>query len=181
MAKLDILQYPDPRLRQRAAPVAPEAIDNDLGRLVDDMFETMYAAPGIGLAATQVNVDKRVAVIDVSENADEPRTLINPEILALDGETRRSQEGCLSVPGLFDEVDRKTRARVRALDLRGKAFEFDAEGLLAICVQHEVDHLNGTLFVDYLSELKRKRLKKRLEKEQRQARADASAANRGAV
>jgi peptide deformylase len=179
MAKLDILQYPDPRLRNRAVPVAPDAIDDDLCRLVDDMFETMYAAPGIGLAATQVNVDRRIAVIDVSENADAPRTLINPEILELGGDTRRSQEGCLSVPGLFDDVDRKTKARVRALDLRGQLFEFDAEGLLAICVQHEVDHLNGKLFVDYLSELKRKRLRKRIEKEQRRVRDDASSAGPG--
>lgn len=175
MAKLDILQYPDPRLHRRARPVAPDAIDDDLRAFVTDMFETMYAAPGIGLAATQVNDLRRVVVIDVSEEANEPRVLINPEILELGGEIERSQEGCLSVPGVYEEVSRHTWARVRALDEHGKPLEFEAEGLLAICVQHEIDHLDGKLFVDYLSELKRKRLRKRIEKEQRQAQAETQA------
>jgi peptide deformylase len=168
MATLDILQYPDPRLRRRAEPVAPEAIDDDLRVFVADMFETMYAAPGVGLAATQVNVTQRVVVIDVSEKADSPLVLVNPEILELGGDIERSQEGCLSVPGVFEDVARHTWARVRALDEHGGRQEFEAEGLLAVCVQHEIDHLNGKLFVDYLSELKRKRLRKRVEKEQRQ-------------
>ncbi|HET7370326.1 MAG TPA: peptide deformylase [Gammaproteobacteria bacterium] len=181
MAKLEILQYPDPRLRRRATPVAPDAISDELRTLIEDMLETMYAAPGIGLAATQVNVTQRVIVIDVSENADSPRALINPEILELGGDIERSQEGCLSVPGVYDEVSRHTWARVRALDPHGQPLEFEAEGLLAVCVQHEIDHLDGKLFVDYLSELKRKRLRKRIEKEQRQeARAQPSAATRHA-
>ena len=159
MAVLDILHYPDERLRTVAQSV--ETVDDELRRLVDDMFETMYQAPGIGLAATQVNVHRRVIVIDVSEAADEPLALINPEILWKDGE-EEMQEGCLSVPGYFETVRRAERIRFRALDRNGEPYERDADGLLAVCVQHEIDHLDGKLFVDYLSELKRKRLRKRL-------------------
>lgn len=172
MTVLDILKYPDPRLRRRAEPVA--AVDADIRRLIDDMFETMYAAPGIGLAATQVNVTRRVIVIDVSEHGDTPQAFVNPEILELGGDVERSQEGCLSVPDVYDEVDRYTRARVHALDRDGQPLEFEAEGMLAICIQHEIDHLDGKLFIDYLSELKRKRIRKRLEKERKQARQDES-------
>ena len=165
MALLTILHYPDPRLRIRARPVA--ALTGDIKRLAADMLETMYAAPGIGLAATQVGVDQRLMVMDVSEKANEPRVLINPEILSRAG-SETMQEGCLSVPGVFEEVERAERIRVRALDLEGKLAEFDADGLLAVCIQHEIDHLDGKLFVDYLSELKRQRIRKRLEKEQRE-------------
>lgn len=173
MAILDILHFPDPRLRTKAKPV--EAVDADLRRLIDDMFETMYAAPGIGLAATQVNVHKRVVVIDVSEDNSEPRVFINPEILASEG-MEEMQEGCLSVPGYFDTVQRADRVKVRALDRDGKPFELETDGLLAVCIQHEIDHLDGKLFVDYLSELKRKRVKKKLEKQ-----AQAEAPRSGAV
>jgi peptide deformylase len=161
MPTLKILEYPDPRLRTRALPVA--AVDDDIRRLVDDMLETMYAAPGIGLAATQVDVHKRVLVIDISEAKDGPVCLINPEILDRDGLTN-GDEGCLSVPGITDEVPRAARIRVKCLDRAGKDLEFDVEGLLAVCIQHEIDHLDGKLFVDYLSELKRQRIKKRLTK-----------------
>lgn len=164
MAILDILRYPDHRLRRKAQPV--EQVDDEIRRLAEDMLETMYDAPGIGLAATQVNVQKQVLVIDVSENQNEPRVYINPEILERDGETV-SEEGCLSVPGIFAEVKRATRVKVRALDRDGNSFEETLEGLLAVCIQHEMDHLDGILFVDYLSELKRRRVRKRLEKERR--------------
>lgn len=164
MPKLDILQYPDSRLRTVARPV--EVVDDRIRALAADMLETMYDAPGIGLAATQVDVHERVVVIDVSEDRDEPRILINPEILETRG-TERSQEGCLSVPGYQDVVERAEWVRVRALDENGAAIEFEADGLLAVCVQHEVDHLNGTLFLDYLSELKRKRLHRKLVKQSR--------------
>jgi peptide deformylase len=164
MTRLTILEFPDPRLRTRAAPVA--AVDGSLRDLIDDMLETMYAAKGIGLAATQVNVHQRILVTDVSEERNEPRAFINPEILSRDG-VETSQEGCLSVPGYYDEVERAARIRVRALDRDGKAFEQDLDGLLAICVQHEIDHLDGKLFVDYLSEMKRQRVRKKLEKERR--------------
>ncbi|MCC5809778.1 MAG: peptide deformylase [Ectothiorhodospiraceae bacterium] len=173
MAKLDILHYPDPRLRKKADPVT--TVDESIRKLVDDMFETMYDAPGIGLAATQVNVHKRVIVIDVSEDRTEPRVFINPEILELDG-VEQMQEGCLSVPGYFDYVERAEHIRVRALGRDGEAFELEADGLLAICIQHEMDHLEGKLFVDYLSELKRKRVRKKLEK---QARMDGEGARQG--
>ncbi len=165
MAKRDILHFPDPRLRTRAAPVAK--VDDSIRTLVDDLFETMYAAPGIGLAATQVDVHQRVIVIDVSEERDEPRVFINPELLAADGE-EESDEGCLSVPDYFDSVRRAERVRVRALDQDGATFELDADGLLAVCIQHEIDHLEGKLFVDHLSALKRKRLRRKLEKQSRQ-------------
>ena len=163
MALLDILHFPDPRLRIRARPVA--AVTDAHRRLARDMLETMYAAPGIGLAATQVGVAERVIVVDVSDGGDEPRVYINPEVLAADGK-ERMQEGCLSVPGVFEEVERAERIRFRALDQDGGRVEFEADGLLAVCIQHEIDHLDGRLFVDYLSELKRKRIRKRLEKEQ---------------
>jgi peptide deformylase len=164
MALLPILEFPDPRLRTRAQPV--EHVDANLRKLIDDMFETMYAAPGIGLAATQVNVHKRVLVIDVSESRKEPRVFINPEILERQG-VEETEEGCLSVPGVYDKVTRADRIRVRALDRDGKSFELDADGLLAVCIQHEIDHLDGKLFVDYLSELKRTRIRKKLEKERK--------------
>jgi len=177
MPKLDILHYPDPRLRTRAAPVSE--VDDALRRLIDDMFETMYEAPGIGLAATQVNVHRRVVVMDVSEARNEPRVFVNPEIVSRDGDTE-SDEGCLSVPGYFEAVRRAERIVVRALDRHGRSFELDAEGLLAVCIQHEIDHLDGKLFVDYLSDLKRKRLRRRLEKLARQE-PTGQAPARGAV
>lgn len=164
MAILDILHFPDPRLRTKAEPV--EVVDDELRRLVDDMFETMYAAPGIGLAATQVNVHKRVIVIDVSEEQNEPLVLINPEILEDQGR-EEMQEGCLSVPDYYDTVERADWVRVRALNRDGESFELETDGLLAVCIQHEIDHLNGKLFVDYLSELKRNRVRKRMEKQAR--------------
>ena len=165
MTTLDILHFPDPRLRTVARPV--EQVDDSIRQLVDDMFATMYAAPGIGLAATQVNVDKRVVVIDVSEEKDQPLCLINPEILGLEG-VEEMEEGCLSVPGVYETVQRANEVRVRALDRNGQPFELETGGLLAVCIQHEIDHLDGKLFVDYLSQLKRTRIRKKLEKEQRQ-------------
>jgi peptide deformylase len=166
MTILDILHFPDPRLRNVARPVA--RVDDTIRKLVDDMFETMYAAPGIGLAATQVNVDKRVIVIDVSEEKDQPLCLINPEILARDG-VEEMEEGCLSVPGVFELVERADHIRIQALDRDGERIEMEAGDLLAVCIQHEIDHLDGKLFVDYLSPLKRARIRKKLEKEQRQS------------
>ncbi len=165
MAHLEILEFPDPRLRTRAEPV--DVVDSSITQLADDMLETMYAAQGIGLAATQVNVHKRVIVIDVSDSRDEPLVLINPELDLLGGEIP-SEEGCLSVPGYYEAVTRHERIRVRALDRVGTPYEMEAEGLLAICIQHECDHLLGKLFVDYLSTLKRQRIRKKLEKRQRQ-------------
>lgn len=172
MALRTILEFPDPRLRTRARPVV--RFDADLHRLVDDMLETMYAAPGIGLAAIQVNVPQRVIVIDVSAEHDQPLVLINPEILFREGQTA-GEEGCLSVPGIFDEVQRAARIRVRAQDHEGQVYERDCEGLLAVCVQHEMDHLEGKLFVDYLSALKRERIRKKLEKERKGRTARPSA------
>jgi len=163
---LNILEYPDPRLRKVAAPVA--AVTPEVRKLVDDMAETMYAAPGVGLAATQVDVHKRVIVLDVSESRDELRVFINPEIVAAEGEAE-AEEGCLSVPGYYDKVTRPANVRVRALDRNGNPFELEAEGLLAVCIQHEMDHLSGKVFVDYLSPLKRARLAARLRKKQRLA------------
>ena len=165
MAILDILHFPDPRLRNKAKPVAQ--VDDSIRRLVDDMLETMYQAPGIGLAATQVNVAKRVVVIDLSEDKSEPLCLINPEILEKDG-VEQMEEGCLSVPGIYEPVSRASHIRVRALDREGNPFEMEADDLLAVCIQHELDHLEGKLFVDYLSSLKRQRIRKKLEKENRQ-------------
>jgi peptide deformylase len=166
MALLPILEYPDPRLKKVAAPVA--AVTADVRKLVRDMAETMYAAPGVGLAATQVNVHKRVVVIDISDHKDDLRVFINPELLSADGEAE-CEEGCLSVPGYYDKVTRAARIRVRALDEHGETFELDAEGLLAVCIQHEMDHLVGKVFVEYLSPLKRARLTSRLRKKQRLA------------
>ena len=166
MTTLNILHFPDPRLRNMAQPV--EQVDDEVRQLVDDMFETMYAAPGIGLAATQVNVAKRIVVIDISEEKDQPLCLINPEILELDG-VEEMEEGCLSVPGVFERVQRAERIRVAAQDRNGDSCELDVDGLLAVCIQHEIDHLDGKLFVDYLSQLKRTRIRKKLEKEQRQS------------
>jgi peptide deformylase len=165
MTKLAILEYPDPRLRKKAAAVT--AVDDAVRQLVDDLLETMYAANGVGLAATQVDVHKRVIVLDVSESRDQPLVLINPEILSLEGEAQ-GEEGCLSLPGIYDKLLRAARIRVRALGRDGQAFEMDAEGLLGICIQHEIDHLEGKLFVDYLSELKRTLIRRRLEKERKQ-------------
>ena len=164
MAKLTILEFPDPRLRKKAAPVA--AVDDQLRTLIDDMFETMYAAPGIGLAATQVDVHKRLLVADVSPNGDDPHALINPVIIEKDG-VQVSEEGCLSVPGYYEEVERAEHIRVRFLDRNGAEVEAEMEGLLAVCVQHEMDHLDGKLFVDYISETKRSRIRKRLLRDQR--------------
>ncbi len=161
MALLTILEYPDPRLRTRARPVP--GVDEGIRTLVADMLETMYAAPGVGLAATQVDVHLRVVVVDISEDRSAPLVLINPEILDRDG-TDSSEEGCLSVPGFTESVQRSRRIRVRALDPQGKPFELTTEGLLAVCIQHELDHLEGKLFVDYISELKRQRIRKKLEK-----------------
>jgi len=164
MAILDILHFPDPRLRAKAQSVA--RVDDSIRRLLDDMLETMYAAPGIGLAAVQVNVALRVVVIDVSEDRNEPHFFVNPEIIEREG-VETMEEGCLSVPGYYDKVTRAERVRVRALGRDGVSFEMAAEGLLAVCIQHEIDHLDGKLFVDYLSSLKRQRVRKKLEKEQR--------------
>jgi peptide deformylase len=161
MAKLEILHYPDERLRNKALPV--EEVTDEIRQLVDDMFETMYAAPGIGLAATQVNVARQVVVMDLSENKDQPLCLINPMILSREG-VEDNEEGCLSVPGVYASVQRADKVEVRALDRDGKPFEFVAEGLLAVCVQHELDHLDGKLFVDYLSQLRKHRIRKKLEK-----------------
>jgi peptide deformylase len=165
MTKLVILEYPDPRLRKTAAAVT--AVDDALRQLVSDMLETMYAAKGVGLAATQVDVHKRLIVLDVSETRDQPLVLINPELLKLEG-SGPGEEGCLSLPGIYDKLTRATNIRVRALDRDGQPFEMDAEGLLAVCIQHEMDHLEGKLFVDYLSELKRQLIRRRLEKERKQ-------------
>ena len=164
MAILDILEYPDPRLRNKAQPV--DAVDEQIRTLVDDMLETMYAAPGIGLAASQVDVHKRIIVIDVSENRDEPHAFINPE-LRLDGEPVETEEGCLSLPGIYEPVTRFERVRVESIDRNGQPATLEAEGMLAVCIQHECDHLEGKLFVDYLSSLKRMRIRKKLQKQQR--------------
>ena len=164
MAILKILHYPDPRLRTVAKPVS--RVDDTVRRLLDDMLETMYSAPGIGLAATQVNVDRRIVVIDISEEKNQPLYLINPVIIELEG-IEEMDEGCLSVPGVFETVQRADRVKMQALDREGRPFELLADGLLAVCIQHEIDHLDGKLFVDYLSQLKQKRIRKRLEKEEK--------------
>ncbi|WP_134570908.1 peptide deformylase [Pseudomonas aeruginosa] len=166
MAILNILEFPDPRLRTIAKPV--EVVDDAVRQLIDDMFETMYEAPGIGLAATQVNVHKRIVVMDLSEDKSEPRVFINPEFEPLTEDMDQYQEGCLSVPGFYENVDRPQKVRIKALDRDANPFEEVAEGLLAVCIQHECDHLNGKLFVDYLSTLKRDRIRKKLEKQHRQ-------------
>jgi peptide deformylase len=164
MALLPILRYPDPRLHRRAVPV--KAVDQRIRQLVADMAETMYEAPGIGLAATQVNVHERVIVIDVSEDKSDLMAFINPEILAREGE-QTCEEGCLSVPGIYESVTRAERVKVRALDAKGQSFELEADGLLAVCIQHEIDHLDGKVFVEYLSNLKLNRIKSKLAKKAR--------------
>jgi len=164
MALLHILRYPDPRLRLISAPV--EVVDDEIRQLLDDMLETMYAAPGIGLAAPQVDVTKRVITVDVSPKGNTPVCLINPEIISLEG-VEIMEEGCLSVPGFHENVERADQIKVRALDRDGQSFEMEAEGLLSVCIQHETDHLDGKLFVDYLSEIKRKRIQKKMEKQRR--------------
>lgn len=166
MALLPILRYPDPRLHTVAKPVA--AVDERIRRLVDDMLETMREAEGVGLAATQVDVHERVIVMDTSETRDEPRVLINPEIIARSEEMMVGDEGCLSVPQVYDRVERHARVRVRALGRDGEPYEFDAEGLTSVCVQHEMDHLMGKVFVEYLSPLKRNRIKSKLLKKARE-------------
>jgi peptide deformylase len=166
MAKLNILEFPDPRLTTVASEL--KNFDSTLKKLVDDMTETMYAAHGIGLAATQVNVHKRLLVLDISENQDQPRVYINPEILSRSGE-QNQEEGCLSVPGIYASVKRAENITVRAQDMDGKDFEEQLEGLHAVCVQHEMDHLIGRLFVDYLSPLKRNMVRKKLEKQRKAA------------
>ena len=166
MALLPILHYPDPRLHKIAAPVG--AVDDRIRQLIKDMAETMYAAPGVGLAATQVDVHERVLIIDISETRDELQAFINPEILEASGEVE-TEEGCLSVPGIFDKVTRAERVRVRALNDRGEPFTLEAEGLLAVCIQHEIDHLDGKVFVEYLSRLKQQRIGAKLKKQQRAA------------
>ena len=166
MALLPILEYPDPRLKKVAAPVA--TVTPEIRRLVRDMAETMYVAPGVGLAATQVNVHKRVIVIDVSDHKNDLRVFINPELLATEGEAE-CEEGCLSVPGYYDKVTRAARIKVRAVDEHGATFELETDGLLAVCVQHEMDHLQGKVFVEYLSPLKRARLTARMRKKQKLA------------
>lgn len=166
MSRLDILHFPDPRLRRRAEAVS--VVDDDIRRLIDDMLETMYEAPGIGLSAPQVNIAKRVITIDVSQDRNAPLCLVNPEIRAVSGETE-TEEGCLSVPGVFEFVKRPESVRVFALGRDGRSREIEAEGLLAVCIQHEIDHLDGRLFVDYLSRLKRQRIRKKAEKALRYA------------
>src|SRR5210317_1275762 len=172
MAKLTILEFPDPRLRKKAVPV--DVVDDALRTLIDDMFETMYDAPGIGLAATQVDVHRRLLVADVSSKKDDPHVFINPVILEKDGVTA-TEEGCLSVPGYYEEVERAEHIRVKYTDRNGDDVEMEAEGLLAVCIQHEMDHLEGKLFVDYLSEAKRLWIRKKLVKEQRHRSAEAVA------
>jgi len=166
MSKLEILSFPDDRLRTKAKKVLQ--VNNKVRQLIDDMFETMYDAPGIGLAATQVDVHQRIVVIDVSKEKDQPLCLINPEIIEKDGE-EECEEGCLSVPGIYDTVQRAEHIKVRALDRDGNAFELETGDLLAVCIQHELDHLKGKLFVDYLSPLKRQRIRKKLEKQKKAA------------
>lgn len=166
MARLTILEFPDPRLRTRAVPVTQ--FDARLSKLIDDMFETMYEAPGVGLAATQVNEHIQLIVIDVSEEKDQPLVFINPSITVLDQEPSDYEEGCLSVPGFYEKVTRPAHVRVKAQSRTGESFEIEPDGLLAVCIQHEMDHLNGKLFVDYLSPLKRNRIRDKLEKSHRE-------------
>ncbi len=165
MALLEILEFPDKRLRTVAKPI--KEVDDGIRQLAEDMLETMYDAPGVGLAATQVNVHQRLVVIDVSEDQNEPWVFINPEVTVLDQEKGTYDEGCLSVPGFYETVERPAHIRVDAIDRDGKSFSIEPEGLLAVCIQHEIDHLDGKLFVDYLSALKRTRIRKKLEKAHR--------------
>lgn len=169
MSLLDILFYPDPQLRKVAEPVTN--VDGRVAQLVDDMLETMYDAPGVGLAATQINVHERIVVIDVSDEGDSPITLINPEIVLAEGEGEM-QEGCLSIPGIYENIKRNTDVKVSAIDREGNPFELEADGLLAVCIQHEIDHLEGKLFVDYLSPLKRNRIRKKMIKAARERAED---------
>jgi peptide deformylase len=164
MALLDILIYPDSRLHNKAKPVAQ--VDSRIQKLIDDMSETMYTAPGIGLAAPQVNVPERIIVVDISDKKDSLLAMVNPEIISSEGEDEH-EEGCLSVPGIYAPVKRHKKIRVRALDKDGNSFELDAEGLLGVCIQHEIDHLDGKVFVDYLSHLKQDRIKKKMQKSMR--------------
>ncbi|MDR3478115.1 MAG: peptide deformylase [Gammaproteobacteria bacterium] len=166
MALLNVLQYPDKRLRLKAANVL--VVDANIQKIVDDMFETMYAENGVGLAATQANIQQRIVVIDISEDKKSPLCVINPEIIACEG-TQYEVEGCISFPGMFDKVERAEKVRLRALDRDGKSYEIDAEGLLSVCIQHEVDHLDGILFMDHLSRLKQDRMAKKIEKERARA------------
>jgi len=165
MTKLAILEYPDPRLRTKAVPVT--TVDDAVRQLIDDLLETMYAAKGIGLAASQVDVHRRVLVLDISDTRDQPMAFINPEIVEAEG-SAPVEEGCLSLPGIYDKLERATHIRVRALDRNGEPFDMEADGMLAVCIQHEMDHLEGKLFVDYLSELKRQLIRRRLQKERKQ-------------
>lgn len=165
MARLAILEFPDPRLRTAAKPVAE--VTDETRQIIDDMFETMYAAPGIGLAATQVNIHQQIIVIDVSEDKSEPLVFINPVITVQDESPEPYDEGCLSVPGFYEKVERPRSVKIDALDRHGDAFSIEPEGLLAVCIQHEIDHLNGKLFVDYLSNMKRQRIRKKLEKQKK--------------
>lgn len=167
MAILEILEFPDPRLRTKAKEVTE--VTDKTRRIIEDMFETMYDAPGIGLAATQVNVHEQIIVIDVSEDKSEPLVFINPKVTVLDGEMEKMQEGCLSVPGFYEDVERIEHCKIEAIGKDGNPFELEANGLLAVCIQHEMDHLNGKLFVDYLSSTKRDRIRKKLEKQHRLA------------
>lgn len=173
MSLMTILEFPDPRLRKVAAPVA--VVDDSIREILDNMIETMYDAEGIGLAATQVNVHKRMLVMDISEDHAEPMIFINPEITVLDPEPIGYEEGCLSVPGYYEMVTRPRKVLIKALDRNGNPFEIEAEGILAVCIQHEIDHLDGKLFVDYLSTLKRQRIKSKLEKEHRQQKSPTPA------
>jgi peptide deformylase len=166
MALLEILHFPDTRLRTKAKPI--KQVDSTIRKLVDDMFETMYKIPGVGLAATQINVHKQVIVLDVSEEQNQPLCLINPKLLSSDGQ-QTIEEGCLSVPDIFEKVERAGRITVQALNQQGESFTLTTEGVLAVCIQHEIDHLNGKLFVDYLSSLKRQRIRKKLLKKKRQS------------
>ena len=172
MALLKILEFPDPRLRTKATPVAE--VDDEIRTLIDNLLETMYAAPGIGLAATQVDVHRRVLVTDVSEDKSQPLALVNPEILSKDG-VEVMEEGCLSVPGYYEKVERADASVVRFLDRDGNEQTLETDGLLAVCIQHEIDHLDGKLFVDYLSQLKRQRIRKRLLKDQKQRQSEPEA------
>jgi len=178
MSSLEILTFPDARLRDKAKPVA--RVDDEIRRILDDMLETMYEAPGIGLAAIQVAIPLRLVVIDISESRDSPLCLVNPEILSREGAVQ-TEEGCLSVPGFYEPVDRAERIQARAMDRDGAIFDLAAEGLLAVCIQHEIDHLDGKLFVDYLSSLKRQRIRKKLEKDRRQQRPAATEPKRRAI
>ncbi len=165
MALLEILEFPDPRLRTKAQPVAD--VDDKIRQIVEDMFETMYDSKGIGLAATQVNIHQRIIVIDISEEKNEKNVFINPQITILDDVPDSYDEGCLSVPGFYETVERPKKVRVEALNQNGEAFTIEPEGLLAVCIQHEIDHLDGKLFVDYISPIKRNRIRKKLEKQHR--------------